>query len=110
MCVCVCVYQRLRYKGRELESNREVNDRETVMSTPAENDKRDGAAIMSPPARRRYVGGLCVCVWRGGGGGMGASSGDLREPQRWLVSQRMICLMSIFLGGADRKKHKGVGM
>ena len=48
MCVCarapacVCaIRQRLRYKGRESERNGEVSDRETVMSTPVESDKRD---------------------------------------------------------------------
>lgn len=39
-----------------------MSDRETVMSTPVESDKRDRIGIMSPPAWRWYVGGLDVCV------------------------------------------------
>lgn len=42
MCV---IRQRLRYKRRGNERNREVRDRETVMSTPVESDKRDRGRV-----------------------------------------------------------------
>lgn len=45
-----------------------MTDRETVMSTSVESDKRDRVGIMSPPAGRWYpswwVG--CACVLGGG--------------------------------------------
>lgn len=56
---------------------------------------------------------------RGGGEGVGDGgrfSGDLREPQRWLVSRRMVRLMSFssffFFGNGTEKNIKGgrVGM
>ena len=42
MCV---VLGRLRYKGTEGERKRDVRDRETVMSTPVETDKRDRGRV-----------------------------------------------------------------
>lgn len=66
-----------------------MSDRETVMSTPVESDKRDRVGIMSPPAWRWYVGGLDVC-----GGERDYSNGGFRKQQRRIGSQRMVCLMS----------------
>lgn len=60
-CVCVCVIrQTLRYKVTWSERNRDVRDKETVMSTPVESDKRDRELVdvMSPPAWRWHVGGM----------------------------------------------------
>lgn len=46
VCVCVCVLlDRLRYSETKSEKNREVRDRQTVINTPVESDKRDRGRV-----------------------------------------------------------------
>lgn len=61
-----------------------MSDRETVMSTPVESDKRDRIGIMSPPAWRWYVGGLDVC----GGGVNGTFPMENSESNRGRLDHR----------------------